>query len=62
MVDDLQHTIRSLQSSEADLQHKMSNKDEELREIQRGMAKWKEESAYKMAQKFEEELNRELEM
>ncbi|XP_072013528.1 uncharacterized protein [Amphiura filiformis] len=62
VVDDLQKTVHNLQSSEAGMQKKLANKDEELREIQRGMAKWKEESAYKMAQKFEEELNRELEI
>ncbi|CAH2296014.1 Hypothetical predicted protein [Pelobates cultripes] len=43
------------------LRQQLREKDNELRAIQRNMAKWKEETATKLAQKFEEELNVELE-
>ncbi|KAM5192080.1 uncharacterized protein ACMZJ9_005519 [Mantella aurantiaca] len=43
------------------LQQQLREKDNELRAIQRNMAKWKDETATKLARKFEEELNAELE-
>ncbi|KAM4707132.1 uncharacterized protein O3C94_003672 [Discoglossus pictus] len=43
------------------LRQQLREKDNELRAIQRNMAKWKEETATKLARKFEEELNAELE-
>ncbi|XP_066459275.1 uncharacterized protein [Eleutherodactylus coqui] len=43
------------------LRQQLREKDNELRAIQRNMAKWKDETATKLAQKFEEELNAELE-
>nr|DBA23292.1 TPA: hypothetical protein GDO54_014220 [Pyxicephalus adspersus] len=43
------------------LKHQLREKDNELRAIQRNMAKWKDETATKLAKKFEEELNAELE-
>ncbi|XP_053556468.1 trichohyalin-like [Bombina bombina] len=43
------------------LRQQLREKDNELRAIQRNMAKWKEETATKLACKFEEELNADLE-
>ncbi|XP_075181099.1 uncharacterized protein LOC142251937 [Anomaloglossus baeobatrachus] len=43
------------------LRQQLREKDNELRAIQRNMVKWKEETATKLARKFEEELNAELE-
>ncbi|XP_068102627.1 uncharacterized protein [Hyperolius riggenbachi] len=43
------------------LKQQLREKDNELRAIQRNMAKWKDETATKLARKFEEELNGELE-
>ncbi|XP_077147792.1 uncharacterized protein LOC143808731 isoform X1 [Ranitomeya variabilis] len=43
------------------LRQQLREKDNELRAIQRNMGKWKEETATKLARKFEEELNAELE-
>ncbi|XP_063820343.1 trichohyalin-like [Pseudophryne corroboree] len=43
------------------LRQQLREKDNELRAIQRNMAKWKDETATKLARKFEEELNAELE-
>ncbi|XP_053310206.1 trichohyalin-like [Spea bombifrons] len=43
------------------LRQQLREKDNELRAIQRNMAKWKDETAAKLAVKFEEELNAELE-
>lgn len=42
-------------------QEQLKQKDDNMREVQRNMKTWKEETALKMARKFEEELNRELE-
>ncbi|XP_078523182.1 uncharacterized protein LOC144792163 [Lissotriton helveticus] len=43
------------------LRQQLREKDNELRAIQRSMARWKDETACKLARKFEEELNDELE-
>ncbi|XP_069475234.1 trichohyalin-like [Ambystoma mexicanum] len=43
------------------LRQQLREKDNELRAIQRNMARWKDETACKLARKFEEELNAELE-
>ncbi|XP_069070544.1 trichohyalin-like [Pleurodeles waltl] len=43
------------------LRKQLREKDNELRAIQRNMARWKDETACKLARKFEEELNDELE-
>ncbi|KAM8960770.1 uncharacterized protein RCH25_036538 [Pelodytes ibericus] len=43
------------------LRQQLREKDSELRAIQRNMAKWKDETSTKLARKFEEELNAELE-
>ncbi|KAM4808194.1 uncharacterized protein WCC33_004029 [Rhinophrynus dorsalis] len=43
------------------LRQQLREKDNELRAIQRNMARWKDETATKLARKFEEELNAELE-
>ncbi|XP_073532524.1 uncharacterized protein [Phyllobates terribilis] len=43
------------------LRQQLREKDNELRAIQRNMGKWKDETATKLARKFEEELNAELE-
>ncbi|KAG8456206.1 hypothetical protein GDO86_002122 [Hymenochirus boettgeri] len=43
------------------LRQQLREKDNELRAIQRNMGKWKDETATKLARKFEEELNIELE-
>ncbi|XP_075691781.1 uncharacterized protein LOC142659482 isoform X2 [Rhinoderma darwinii] len=43
------------------IRQQLREKDNELRAIQRNMAKWKDETATKLARKFEEELNVELE-
>ena len=51
-----------LRITETAIQQQLLDKDSELREIQQSMIQWKEETALKMAKKFEEELGRELEM
>ncbi|XP_072164178.1 uncharacterized protein [Diadema setosum] len=61
-VDCLQRLVGVLQDSETSLQQQVASKDEELRQIQANMAAWKEETALKMARKFEDELNKELEV
>jgi hypothetical protein len=38
----------------------LKNKDQEIQEIQLNMAEWKKETLTKLAQKFEVELNKEL--
>lgn len=38
----------------------LKNKDREIQEIQENMANWKKETLAKLAEKFENELNREL--
>ncbi|XP_044146892.1 golgin subfamily A member 6-like protein 22 isoform X2 [Bufo gargarizans] len=43
------------------MRQQLREKDNELRAIQRNMAKWKDDTATKLARKFEEELNAELE-
>ncbi|KAI4874921.1 hypothetical protein NFI96_012938, partial [Prochilodus magdalenae] len=43
------------------LRRKLQAKDEELRQVQRNMAQWKEKTTKRLAQKFEEELTTELE-
>lgn len=45
----------------ASLRKQLQAKDTELREVQRRMAQWKEETAARLAFKFEEELTAELE-
>ena len=48
-------------SKDKGLQKTLQRKDNELGEIQQNMAKWKEETATKLAKKFREELAREIE-
>ncbi|XP_066513921.1 golgin subfamily A member 6-like protein 6 isoform X2 [Hoplias malabaricus] len=45
----------------ASLRRQLQAKDEELRKVQRNMAQWKEKTTKRLARKFEEELNTELE-
>ncbi|KAE8635419.1 hypothetical protein XENTR_v10002615 [Xenopus tropicalis] len=54
--------LRDSSSAESQsLRQQLREKDNELRAIQRNMGKWKDETAAKLARKFEEELNAELE-
>ncbi len=39
----------------------LREKDTELREIQQNMTKWREQTAEKLARKFQEEMNKEME-
>ncbi|KAJ8263621.1 hypothetical protein COCON_G00160780 [Conger conger] len=43
------------------LRRQLQDKDGELREVQRSMGRWKEQTAARLARKFEEELTAELE-
>ncbi|XP_071791087.1 uncharacterized protein [Asterias amurensis] len=61
-VEELQQQTSRLRTNEGALQERLLDKDSELREIQQSMTQWKEETALKMAKKFEEELSRELEI
>lgn len=45
----------------ASLRKQLQAKDTELRQVQRRMAQWKEQTAARLALKFEEELTAELE-
>ncbi|XP_064209542.1 trichohyalin isoform X2 [Anguilla rostrata] len=45
----------------ASLRRQLQEKDGELREVQRSMGRWKEQTAARLARKFEEELTAELE-
>lgn len=45
----------------ASLRKQLQAKDMELRQVQRRMAQWKEQTAARLAFKFEEELTAELE-
>ncbi|XP_035235162.1 trichohyalin [Anguilla anguilla] len=45
----------------ASLRRQLQEKDGELREVQRSMGRWKEQTATRLARKFEEELTAELE-
>ncbi|XP_072244026.1 uncharacterized protein [Leuresthes tenuis] len=45
----------------ASLRRQLNAKDLELRQVQRSMAQWKEQTAARLARKFEEELTAELE-
>ncbi|KAG9354923.1 hypothetical protein JZ751_001636, partial [Albula glossodonta] len=45
----------------ASLRRQLRDKDSELREVQRNMSRWKEQTAARLARKFEEELTAELE-
>ncbi|KAG7480839.1 hypothetical protein MATL_G00060520 [Megalops atlanticus] len=45
----------------ASLRRQLRDKDNELREVQRSMGRWKEQTAARLARKFEEELTAELE-
>ncbi len=38
----------------------LAEKNSELRDIQRNMTKWRDDTAEKLAKKFQEEMNREL--
>lgn len=45
----------------ARLRRQLRAKDEELRQVQRSIAQWKEKTAARLARKFEQELTSELE-
>lgn len=45
----------------ASLRKQLTAKDMELRQVQRSMGQWKEQTAARLACKFEEELTAELE-
>lgn len=45
----------------ASLRKQLKAKDTELRQVQRSMGQWKEQTAARLACKFEEELTAELE-
>lgn len=45
----------------ASLRKQLKAKDQELRQVQRCMAEWKEKTAARLACKFEEELTADLE-
>ncbi|XP_013384222.1 myosin-11 isoform X3 [Lingula anatina] len=59
-MDEISQLQASLGKDNA-LRQLLSTKDKELQEIQHNMNAWKEETADKLARKFEEELNKELE-
>ncbi|XP_033123543.1 uncharacterized protein LOC117122149 isoform X2 [Anneissia japonica] len=61
-MESLHQTVMKLKASESALQGRLVDKDSEMRQIQKSMGLWKEETALKMAKKFEEELNKELDM
>ncbi|XP_038059177.1 restin homolog [Patiria miniata] len=61
-VEELQQQISRQRTTDSALQQRLLDKDSELREIQQSMTQWKEETALKMAKKFEEELGKELEI
>ena len=56
-VDKLHH---SLGRGEKGVSRSLREKDKELRDIQVNMSHWKEQTSEKMARKFQEELQREL--
>ncbi|XP_071848868.1 uncharacterized protein [Apostichopus japonicus] len=60
-VDKLKRSLQKIKLQENSYQEQLQQKDDNMREVQRNMKAWKEETALKMARKFEEELNRELE-
>nr|XP_014340656.1 PREDICTED: A-kinase anchor protein 9-like isoform X1 [Latimeria chalumnae] len=61
-IEEISNLLKDSGSSEVQpLRQQLREKDNELRAIQRNMTKWKDETASKLACKFEEELNAELE-
>ncbi|XP_043925678.1 protein Daple-like [Protopterus annectens] len=62
-ISNLQRSqLKDSGSSESQsVRQQLREKDSELRAIQRNMTKWKDETACKLARKFEEELSTELE-
>lgn len=44
------------------LKQRIEMKDTELRQVQRGLAQWKDDTADKLASKFNEELSRRIKM
>ncbi|XP_071944545.1 uncharacterized protein [Antedon mediterranea] len=61
-IESLQQTVAKLKATESALQGRLVEKDKEMIQVQKGMTLWKEETALKMAKKFEEELNKELQV
>ena len=43
------------------LRRQLQAKDQELREVQRNMGQWKEQTSVRLARRFEQELTSELE-
>ncbi|XP_066294192.1 centrosome-associated protein CEP250-like isoform X2 [Branchiostoma lanceolatum] len=60
-IGKLQHAVKKDKDEVSTLQHNLISKDEELREIQRNMTAWKDATIKKLAKKFEQEMNLELE-
>ncbi|XP_077995644.1 uncharacterized protein LOC144449093 isoform X3 [Glandiceps talaboti] len=59
-LEELNKLQKAVSKDDSTLHRELRNKDEELKEITKNMNVWKEETAQKMARKFEEELNREI--
>lgn len=53
--------IGSHSSADENWMAALKQKDKELRDIQKSLNSWKEDTAEKFAKKFEDELNKELE-
>ncbi|XP_078680479.1 uncharacterized protein LOC144915723 isoform X3 [Branchiostoma floridae x Branchiostoma belcheri] len=60
-ISKLQQAVKKDKDEVSSLQHNIISKDEELREIQRNMTAWKDATIKKLAKKFEQEMNLELE-
>ncbi|XP_070572037.1 cingulin-like isoform X4 [Ptychodera flava] len=59
-LEELNKLQKAVSKDDSTLHVELRHKDSELKEIAKNMNQWKEETAQKMARKFEEELNREL--
>ena len=55
-----QNTLNGYTTEVGSLVSALKNKDKEIQEIQENMAQWKQETLGKLAEKFEIELNKEL--
>nr|XP_006819364.1 PREDICTED: trichohyalin-like isoform X1 [Saccoglossus kowalevskii] len=59
-LEELNKLQKAVGKDDSTLHREIMSKDNELKEIARNMNHWKEETAQKMARKFEEELNKEV--
>jgi hypothetical protein len=55
-----QNSLNSYTTEVGSLISALKNKDKEIQEIQENMTQWKQETLGKLAEKFEIELNKEL--